>query len=96
MPRVPSKNSGPGVADLIEESVHLLRKNPRELIWYYAGTGPFAVALLYFWGYVTWFAPADGEVAAGALLLGVWQKIVCVDFDDRPRTRKVVVQLLGE
>jgi secondary thiamine-phosphate synthase enzyme len=34
--------------------------------------------------------------AAGELLLGVWQKIVCVDFDDRPRTRRVVVQLLGD
>ena len=33
--------------------------------------------------------------AARELVLGVWQKIVCVDFDDRPRTRKVVVQLLG-
>lgn len=32
---------------------------------------------------------------AGELQLGVWQKIVCVDFDDRPRSRKVVVQLLG-
>lgn len=30
-----------------------------------------------------------------ALQLGVWQKIVCIDFDDRPRSRKVVVQLLG-
>ncbi|MFN8037335.1 MAG: secondary thiamine-phosphate synthase enzyme YjbQ [Acidimicrobiia bacterium] len=29
------------------------------------------------------------------LLLGVWQKIVCIDFDDRPRTRKLIVQLLG-
>ena len=33
---------------------------------------------------------ADGE-----LMLGTWQKIVCVDFDDRPRSRRVVVQLLG-
>jgi secondary thiamine-phosphate synthase enzyme len=32
----------------------------------------------------------------GELQVGVWQKIVCIDFDDRPRTRKVVVQLLGE
>ena len=32
----------------------------------------------------------------GELQVGVWQKIVCVDFDDRPRSRKVVVQLLGE
>ncbi len=35
--------------------------------------------------------PFRGE----ALQLGVWQKIVCIDFDDRPRSRKVVVQLLG-
>ena len=32
---------------------------------------------------------------AAELQLGVWQKIVCIDFDDRPRSRKVVVQLLG-
>jgi thiamine phosphate synthase YjbQ (UPF0047 family) len=32
----------------------------------------------------------------GELQVGVWQRIVCVDFDDRPRSRKVVVQLLGE
>ncbi len=32
----------------------------------------------------------------GELLLGVWQKVVCIDFDDRPRVRKVVVQLLGQ
>lgn len=64
-------DSGPGVADLIEESVHLLRRHPRELAWYYGGTAPFAVALLYFWAYVTWFAPADGEVAAGAFLLAI-------------------------
>ena len=31
----------------------------------------------------------------GQLVLGTWQRVVCVDFDDRPRTRKVVVQLLG-
>jgi secondary thiamine-phosphate synthase enzyme len=32
----------------------------------------------------------------GTLALGIWQKVVCVDFDDRPRTRRLVVQLLGE
>lgn len=31
----------------------------------------------------------------GELLVGTWQKIVCVDFDDRPRSRRLVVQLLG-
>ncbi|HZR12738.1 MAG TPA: secondary thiamine-phosphate synthase enzyme YjbQ [Acidimicrobiia bacterium] len=33
---------------------------------------------------------------SGELVLGVWQKVVCIDFDDRPRSRKLVVQLLGE
>lgn len=31
----------------------------------------------------------------GELLVGTWQKIVCIDFDDRARSRKVVIQLLG-
>lgn len=33
---------------------------------------------------------------AGDLMLGTWQQIVVADFDNRPRTRKVVVQILGE
>jgi secondary thiamine-phosphate synthase enzyme len=32
---------------------------------------------------------------AAELQLGIWQKLVCIDFDDRPRSRKVVIQLLG-
>ena len=30
------------------------------------------------------------------LILGTWQQIVFIDFDTRPRSRKVVVQLLGK
>ena len=30
------------------------------------------------------------------LLLGTWQQIVVADFDNRPRSRKVVVQFVGE
>jgi secondary thiamine-phosphate synthase enzyme len=30
------------------------------------------------------------------LTLGTWQQIVFVDFDNRPRSRKIVVQILGE
>jgi secondary thiamine-phosphate synthase enzyme len=30
------------------------------------------------------------------LTLGTWQQIIFVDFDNRPRSRKVIVQLLGE
>ena len=32
----------------------------------------------------------------GAVVLGTWQQVVLVDFDTRPRTRRVVMQLLGE
>ncbi len=31
-----------------------------------------------------------------ALLLGTWQQIVVLDFDNRPRRRKVVIQIMGE
>ncbi len=34
-------------------------------------------------------------VRDGTLALGTWQRVVCVDFDDRPRSRRVMVQLLG-
>lgn len=32
----------------------------------------------------------------GALTLGTWQKIVYIDFDNRPRRRRLVVQMMGE
>jgi secondary thiamine-phosphate synthase enzyme len=32
----------------------------------------------------------------GELLLGTWQQIILIDFDERPRTRKVIIQLIGE
>ena len=32
----------------------------------------------------------------GRLTLGTWQQIVLVDFDERPRQRKVIVQIMGE
>lgn len=30
------------------------------------------------------------------MTLGTWQQIVLVDFDNRPRTREVVLQIMGE
>lgn len=30
------------------------------------------------------------------LTLGTWQQVIYVDFDNRPRQRKLVVQLIGE
>jgi secondary thiamine-phosphate synthase enzyme len=32
----------------------------------------------------------------GQLCLGTWQQVVLLDFDNRPRTREIVVQLIGE
>lgn len=34
--------------------------------------------------------------SGGQLLLGTWQQIVVADFDNKPRTRKLVVQFVGE
>ena len=34
--------------------------------------------------------------AKGRLILGTWQQIVFMDFDTRPRNRKVVVQIMGQ
>src|SRR6187402_2683128 len=34
-------------------------------------------------------------VVGGRLVLGTWQQLVLIDFDDRPRERTVVVQLLS-
>jgi len=34
--------------------------------------------------------------AGGRLQLGTWQQIVLVDFDNRPRTRNVLLQFVGE
>lgn len=33
---------------------------------------------------------------AGKLLLGTWQQIVLVDYDNRPRSRDLVIQFVGE
>lgn len=32
----------------------------------------------------------------GKLLLGTWQQVVLAEFDNRPREREIVVQLIGE
>lgn len=35
-------------------------------------------------------------IVAGEPALGTWQQVVLIDFDERPRQREVLVQLLGE
>ena len=32
----------------------------------------------------------------GQLTLGTWQQVIYIDFDNRPRQRKLVIQLIGE
>ncbi len=35
-------------------------------------------------------------VVDGELTLGTWQQIVYVDFDNRPRSREIVLQIIGD
>jgi len=35
-------------------------------------------------------------VADGELVLGTWQQVVVIDFDNRPRNRRLVVHIMGE
>lgn len=35
-------------------------------------------------------------VSEGRLNLGTWQQIVFIDFDNRPRSRELIVQVMGE
>lgn len=35
-------------------------------------------------------------VEKGQLLLGTWQQVILIDFDNRTRSREIVLQLIGE
>lgn len=35
-------------------------------------------------------------VSGRKMILGAWQQIVLLDFDTRPRTRSIIVQLIGD
>ncbi|UCF86704.1 MAG: YjbQ family protein [Nitrospiraceae bacterium] len=35
-------------------------------------------------------------VADSSVVLGTWQQIVVIDHDNRPRTRKIFIQVMGE
>lgn len=34
--------------------------------------------------------------ASSKLLLGTWQQIIVVDFDNRPRSREIILQIMGD
>ncbi len=35
-------------------------------------------------------------VSDGTIILGTWQQIVLIDHDNRPRSRKIFIQVMGE
>ena len=35
-------------------------------------------------------------VADGKLRLGTWQQIILIDFDNRPRNREVIFEIVGD
>lgn len=37
----------------------------------------------------------DVPFQGGKLILGTWQQIVVIDFDNRPRRRNIIVQMIG-
>ena len=45
----------------------------------------------------TFMGPSlTAPVSDGTVLLGTWQQIVVIDHDNRPRSRRIFVQVLGE
>ena len=45
----------------------------------------------------TLFGPSLAiPIISGVPSLGTWQQIILMDFDNRPRSRQIIVQLIGE
>lgn len=45
----------------------------------------------------TLFGPSVSiPIENGSPSLGTWQQVILLDFDNRPRTREIIVQLIGE
>ena len=47
----------------------------------------------YHWGFN--FIGSGGRICH-AVVLGTWQQIVVIDHDNRPRSRKIFLQVMGE
>jgi len=57
------------------------------------------IARPYLFGQPCWFLPSPpGGVPFdnGKLMLGTWQQVVVIDFDNRPRRLNLVTQMIGE
>ena len=71
-------NKGKGAIEIIEEAIHVLRRNPlNHLSIYYIGSLPFIGALLFFWADMSRSAFAQdysSPAALGLALLFIWMK----------------------
>lgn len=38
----------------------------------------------------------SAPIIDGRIILGTWQQIIFIDFDNKPRTREIIVQIVGE
>jgi hypothetical protein len=64
--------------DLLEEAVHLLRSaSPVAFLWYYLGSAPFVLGVLFFWSDMSRSGLAEKHLVPGAValsLLFIWMK----------------------
>jgi len=78
MRRNSQRRAGPGVLELIEEAVHLLRMSPLSVTGcYYLGSLPFALGLLYFWADTSRSSTAYehcAQASFGVSALFLWMK----------------------
>ncbi|MFC1510930.1 secondary thiamine-phosphate synthase enzyme YjbQ [Candidatus Margulisiibacteriota bacterium] len=45
----------------------------------------------------SWIGPSlTVPIEKGSMTLGTWQQIVVIDHDNRPRSREVIIQILGD
>ena len=89
------RSDGQGTIELIEEGSNLLRAAPfSTLAFYYIGTLPFMLAVLYFWSEMSSGVFAEQRLFAGATglcVLFVWMKCWQAVF-----ARKLFARLMGE
>jgi len=82
---------------LLEQAVHLLRQAPAG-VWacHFAGSAPFALALLFYWNSVTNPRTSSATTAAASLgmaLLLVWMNCCRASFAIRHPTGNILVSL---
>ncbi|MFH1279617.1 MAG: secondary thiamine-phosphate synthase enzyme YjbQ [Candidatus Eisenbacteria bacterium] len=83
----------PGVVRDLREAVE--RAVPRDLP--YAHDAAWGDGNGYSHVRAAWLGPSlTVPFAGGRPVLGTWQQIVLCDFDNRPRRRRVVLQVMGE